>query len=471
MAISPVGSMNRSLRAVLLVVGFLLIVGIGGYLFAQRFKPQWFDREAVNEAELTTLDSAKLSVSVNNSTNGWPQWLGPTRDGRAPASPLRTDWNLTPPTVLWSLPCGGGHSSFAVVNGRVYTQDYTGGIERVLCLDATSGQQIWAHEYPVNYDGIDRNFANGPRATVSVVGNRIFSIGATGKLLAIDTPAAAGGTPVVAWGHDLLAEFDAKLPNWGFARSPFVDGSLVIVQPGGKNGMLAAFDRQTGELRWKGGNDPDGYSSPTIAVTGGVRQVIAIGGSKIVGVRLEDGAQLWGKPWATQFQGNIATPLVIDDYLFVSSSYSKGCALFRLQSDAGGVRAEQVYFRANRVMQNHHANCVYRDGYLYGYVGGDLKCVNLRKGEVVPDWEARDDANKQLAKGNLILADQYLIGLTQTGTLFLADADPKEFRFRGQVPGVLTGSKCWALPVLVDGRVYLRDDTKIVCLDVRPLQK
>lgn len=460
---------SRSRRTALVLVGFLLFVSVGGYFFAKRFKPHWFDRETVNEVELAALNSAELTVKMA-SENDWPQWLGPTRDGRSPKSPLRTDWDKNPPTVLWTMPCGGGHSSFAVVDGRVYTQDFQDGRERVVCRDANNGQLLWQSEYPVNYEGIDRNFANGPRATPTVIGNQVYTIGATGKLIAWNAP-STGGSASIAWEHDLMSEFGASVPRWGVARSPLVDGSLVIVQPGGSNGMLAAFDRQTGELRWKAGSDADGYSSPTIATVAGVRQVIAVGGSKIVSVRADNGAILWEKPWATQFQGNIATPLVIDDYVFVSSAYAKGCASFHLEPDAGGVKAEQVYFRANRVMQNHHANCVYRDGFLYGYDGGELRCVNFRRGEPVKTWEALDADNKSIEKGSVILADRHLIGLTQTGTLFLADADSTEFQFRGQLPGVLNGSKCWALPVLVDGRIYLRDDTKIVCLDVRPPTK
>jgi hypothetical protein len=126
-----------------------------------------------------------------------------------------------------------------------------------------------------------------------------------------------------------------------------------------------------------------------------------------------------------------------------------------------------VYFRKARVMQNHHSTCVHRDGYLYGYDADTLRCVDLRKGEVVEDWDAHEVSGGR-NKGCVILADKLLLGLTQSGTLFLADADPEEFRLRGKLERVLSGSECWALPVLVDGRIYLRDGTKIVCLDARP---
>src|SRR5262249_35075194 len=132
-----------------------------------------------------------------------------------------------------------------------------------------------------------------------------------------------------------------------------------------------------------------------------------------------------------------------------------------------GVRAEQVYFRKGRVMRNHHSTCVLRDESLFGYDENDLRCVDLRTGEVNEDWNART-VSGGANKGCLILADKYLLGLTQSGTVFLADANPKEFLLYGKVADVLSGSDCWAQPVLVQGRLYLRDRTKVVCLDVRP---
>ena len=155
------------------------------------------------------------------------------------------------------------------------------------------------------------------------------------------------------------------------------------------------------------------------------------------------------------------------EYVFVSSGYQKGCALLKVTADGGGAKATEVYFRKNRVMRNHHSTCVHRDGFLYGFDDNELRCVDLRKGTQVEDWVGRGADNRALAKGNVILAGDKLLGLTQTGTLFLADADTKEFRVHGEMKGVLSGQDCWALPVLVNGRVYLRDHEKVVCVDVR----
>jgi outer membrane protein assembly factor BamB len=483
------------LRRLSLVVGVLAVVAIAWYV-ANKYKPQWFDTEFVDPAQLETLQSAELRTrEAPHPDFGWPGWFGPNRDGLAPHKPIRTDWDKDPPTKVWEAPCGGGYASLAVAHGRVYTTDYSGGRERVLCLDAETGKELWHQSWDVDYTGV--GYAAGPRATPTVSNGQVFVLGATGHLVCLGKPNLPGGmaveqpqpaplpppppvnpeahgvahampAPANEWKHDLRSEFDASVPTWGFASSPLVHWGMVIVQAGGQKGSVVAFWQNTGELAWAAGSDPNGYSSPVAAGCAGVPQVIAVTGESILGVHGADGRVLWQYPWATENKGNIATPVVVGDYVFVSSGYGKGCVLLHLTRDGeDGVKAKAVYFRKGRVMQNHHSTCVYKDGFLYGYDNDVLRCVDLRKGEVIEDWNAREVSGNR-NKGCVILAGDHLIGLTQTGTVFLADADPTEFRLRGKVDDVLSGSDCWALPVLVDGRLYLRDHKKVVCLDVRP---
>ncbi len=489
---------SRGVRAVLLVLGTAVVVGLGGWLIAQRYKPQWFDVETVNQGELDALQTANLAPAPKAgpfAEFGWGQWFGQRRDGRAAPGPLRTDWDKNPPKVLWTAPCGGGYAQ-PIVNrwGEVCVFERVGGQERVRWLDAETGKERrTASAWDADYAGI--GYAAGPRATPSEFDGQVFALGATGRLVCLGSrnSVAIGGVitadPVppapppppepqqpwpplpVTWEHDLRAEFDARTPTWGFASSPLVWSGMVVAQAGGKKGSVVAFDYASGKLLWAAGTDPNGYSSPVSAVCAGVAQVIAVTGQSILGIRGSDGQVLWRHEWRTEFNGNIATPLVIGDYVFVSSGYGKGCVLLHLVRDGDGVREEVVYFRKARVMRNHHSTCVHKDGFLYGYDDDTLRCVDLRKGEVVEDWVAKDAVGSRLQKGGVILAGDHLIGLTQTGTLFLADADPTEFRFRGKVDGVLSGSDCWALPVLVDGRIYLRDNEKVVCLDARPAAK
>jgi outer membrane protein assembly factor BamB len=453
-------------RTVLLVAGVLLTLGVGAYaLYKSPRVRSWFGRDADNPAEIAKLRDAKLTVAPAAAADvGWPQWRGPMRDGRAPAGPLRTDWETNAPKPLWSAECGGGFSSLAVVGGRVYTQDRPDDQkERVLCIDVATGEKLWEHAYPADYSAMKKGYANGPRATPTVDAGRVYAVGAAGKFLCLEAPSAAG-PPKLLWEHDLLGEFRASSPDWGVACSPLIEGDLVIVQPGGKDGTVAAFDKVSGELRWKAGSNPGSYSSPVAATVGEMRVVYALTGNALLAVRAADGSMLSKYDWATptSFVGNIATPVAVDDYVFVSSAYQKGCALLRAVPDGDRLKFEEVYARNRRVMQNHHSTCVYADGYLYGFDEDRLKCVDLRRGQEKDDWEA-----VRFGKGCLILAHRHLIILTEGGDLALVEATPEEFRLIARVPSGLGKGQTWALPVLVDGRLYLRDGEKVVCLDVR----
>jgi outer membrane protein assembly factor BamB len=449
-------------RRYLLLVGLLAVLGVGTFAL---YRSGWLRRmladDTVNPAELERLGGKPLeSAPTAAPTTGWPQWRGPHRDGRAAAGPFRTDWDNNPPKVLWSSPCGGGFSSLAVVGGRVYTQDRQDGGERVFCLDAESGKLLWEHRYAADYSVMDQGYAAGPRATPTVEGNRVYAVGAVGKFVCLEPH--PGGPPRVVWERDLKAEFPGSVPQWGVACSPLIEGDLVIVQPGGRNGAVVAFDKATGEPRWTAGTNPPGYSSPVAATVGGVRVVYAFTGDALLCVRAADGTVLDSFSWPTRFSGNIATPVVVDDYVFISSAYSMGCALLRVVPHGDRVRLERVYdLRRRPPMLSHHGTVVYRDGFVYGFSGeeGRFKCVNLRTGKAKDDWEV-----ERLDKGSVILADRHLIVLTQSGTLALVEATPEEFREVGRVPKALNGRNNWALPVLADGRLFLRDDENVLCL-------
>jgi outer membrane protein assembly factor BamB len=449
-------------RRVLLLLGVLGVVGTLGYI---GYRKGWFASDSENAAEIERLRGKKLEQPpAADATAGWFQWRGPTRDGRAPTGPLRTDWDKNPPKLLWRADVGGGFSSCTVVGGRLYTQDRQGGDERVLCLDTEKGTPVWSFSYPASYSGTDATYATGPRASPTVVGDRVYTVGGAGKLLCLEVPTGAG-QPRVVWQHDLLAEFDATIPRWGVACSPLVEGDLVVVITGGKRGTVAAFERNTGELRWASGDNPAGYSSPVAATVGNRRVIFALTGDALLAVGL-DGTIHDRHAWRTDNLGNIATPLVVDDVVFISSAYGQGCALLRADPERSGVGLVKVYERRGpRAFQTHHSSSVYKDRHLFGSDGmgsARLKCVTLEDGR--EKW----DAGQEVGKGTLILADKHLIIQTERGDLCLVEANPDEFNLVAKLPRVLTGNNNWATPTLVDGRLYLRDDEKVVCYDVRP---
>jgi outer membrane protein assembly factor BamB len=462
-----------STRRVLLLVGILAILGVGGYA---AYRLGYFARDAEDTAEIAKLNARQLEVSpLPDSAGAAVGWRGVSHDGRVNAAKLRTDWDKNPPKLLWkadtlggkSSPLGGGYSSPVVVGGSLYIQDYRDGKERVLCLDADSGEYKWECSFPANYSGTDATYAIGPRATPSIDGELIYTVSGAGTLLCIekqaDKPAA------IKWQHELLKEFEGTIPRWGVACSPLLEGELVLAITGGKAGSVVAFDKKSGEVQWRAGKNPAGYSSPVAATIGGQRVIFALTGDALLAIRPSDGKVTDEYAWKTDNYGNIATPLVVDDYVFISSAYQKGCALLRAEAKGDEVRFVQVYARLGRAFQNHHSTSVYKNHHLFGFdgmIGGArLKCVDFNTGKVKEDWEATGMA---LGSGTILLADKYMIIQTEGGDLCLAEANPEEFHLVTRMKKVLSGNNNWATPALADGRLYLRDEQKVLCYDVRP---
>ncbi|HMP03481.1 MAG TPA: PQQ-binding-like beta-propeller repeat protein [Gemmatales bacterium] len=406
---------------------------------------------------LAQLEGAKLA-QPQAADSDWPQWRGPLRDGRA-TGPLRTDWADQPPREVWRQPIGGGYSSVLYVDGKLYTQDRQPDAERVLCLDPQTGRALWVHAYPVDY--ATTNYFEGPRATPTFADGRLYVVGATGQFLCLALPTEEGAVPQLLWQHDLVKEFDAPLPQWGIASSPLLVGNLVVVQPGGRKGSIVAFDKVTGQLVWTSGADPSGYSSPIAAEFDQQQQIVAFTGKRMVGLDPADGRELWSFAWSTNFDANIATPIVVENFVFLSSGYNAGCALLEIRRADQTWSAQPAYVQRNRLMRNHHSSCVLVDGFLYGFDCGPnlLTCIDLRKGE--RRWQTRD-----FAKGGVLFASGHLIVLTEDGELGLAEANPEKAVPKGKFR-VFDAAQVWALPTLVEGRLYLRSNQEIACLDLR----
>lgn len=454
-------------RSLLLVAGSLLVLVIGAFL---ALRSPWvmslFARDTDSAEEKARAGGAALKNDAPpDAASGSPEWRGAARKGVAPEQKFRTDWDKNPPKEAWRATVGGGYGSCAVVGGKLYVQDKHGAGERVLCLDAESGKPVWEFAYESGPAGNDPSFAIGPRATPTVVGNWVFAVGGAGLVHALEV---VDGKPQVRWKHDLQGEFGAPMPQWGFAGSPLVYNDLVIVMPGAKGAAVLAFDRATGATKWKSGSHKPGYSSAVVAPIGGQDTVFAFLGDALLAVRPTDGTVTDTFKFETQFGGNIATPVVVNnEYVFISASYGSGCALVRAEKVGDAVKLKAVYSNRRSGFQAHIATPVYKDKHLFGIDGlrgsGGLKCIEFATGKPVDDWEER-----KIGQASLILAGDHLIVQRDAGELCLVLADPKECKVVARVPGVLTGHNNWATPTLVAGRLYLRDEEKVVCLDVRP---
>ncbi len=418
---------------------------------------------------LKELQHAQLWVEPSTAPRNqdWPQFRGPLRDGVVRGVNLVPDWSVRKPQILWQQPCGRGFSSVSVADGRVVILDRPKGenCERIVCFDATSGDQLWALSYPANYAKLPGTGPNaGPLATPTVYDGRLYAVGALGRLTCLELD-PKGDRPTVAWEHDLIETFDGDLPDWGMAASPLVVDDLVIVQPGGSRGSIAAFDRLTGALCWASLDDGNGYTSPMLAEAGGVRQVIALTGGRLVGLRLETGEFLWHYVWRT----SMALPQVSGHYVFITCEHGEeyGCALVKLQSADNTVKVRQVFACGGKLLASHISTPVIKDGYVYGFHGSishqrgaKLTCVDLCDPSG-PRWQTDEIVNGQLLRFGDLLVVQ-----TQDGHLFLVEATPVGFRLLGEMRGLLDGRQAWAPPAAAGNRIYLRDHEKVVCVEL-----
>ncbi len=402
------------------------------------------DRFEADPEAMQRLETATLPEVERASAGDWPQWRGPYRDGVSAETGLLTQWPAEGPTVLWRADSGAGISSVSVSAGRAYTlMQYKGpdaqGKEAVVCWDAARGQELWRYAYDCDY-AFDHG--DGPRSTPTVQGGRVYAVGATGLFHCLQADTGA-----LLWKHDLLQEFHAPNLRWGVSFSPLVDGDLVYTNPGGPNGnSVVAFHAADGTVAWHSLGDHAGYSSPIITEADGKRQLLVFTGGALVSLDPQTGREDWRFPWQTDFECNIATPIAVGNYVFISSGYGKGCALL----EVGPNDVHRVY--QNNRMCNHFASSVYYRGHLYGFNDARLTCMDFRTGTI--RWK-----ESGLKKGSLLLADGHLIVLGGSGKLALVKATPERYveETSYQLP---TSKECWTVPSLAQGRLYVRATLK-----------
>ena len=379
----------------------------------------------------------------------WPQWRGPDRDGHSRETGLAKIWREEGPPELWRIEAGEGFSGVSVVGRRIFTAWRDGQSEVAVALDSRTGRELWRTRLGGVYQ---RERGDGPRATPSVDGARVYVLSGLGQLAALSVK---DGRTI--WTRDLMADLGAELPTYGFSASPLVEGNRVIVPVGGEGQALVAFNKATGEVEWSTHSDPIGYSSPVTMELAGTRQIVAVTGQSIVGISLQ-GEVLWSHPWPNDYHTNVASPIQVGkNRLFVSTSYDVGAVVLELRRNESGLEAVESW--RNRTMKNHFQDSVYHEGYLYGFDNASLKCIDALTGEA--QWRHRGG----FGKGQLLFVDKQLIVLGERGRLAVARATPEGFY--EQTSAELPTERYWTSPTLARGVLYVRNGKELFTLDLR----
>jgi outer membrane protein assembly factor BamB len=387
---------------------------------------------------------------VSAGAADWPQWRGPNRDGISAETGLMDSWPAGGPLLMWKTQgLGEGYSAFAVVGERLYTQGQQGNQEFVLAFDTSTGKLLWktasGHAY-------HESRGNGPRGTPTVAGNRLYALAADGTLLCLDT---ANGARV--WGMNVVGKFGGHVPTWGISESPLLEGDRVIVTPGGPGASVVALDKATGDLVWKSQSDPAGYSSPMTIEAGTSRTVVVFTARGAIGLDVKSGEFQWRYDKVANRTANIATPIVHDGYVFLSSDYGTGCGLLKLTPGAQGVSASEVYF--NREMKNHYSTSVLIGDYVYGFSSSILTAMKFATGAVA--WR-----NRSVGKGSITYAEGRLYALSEDGVMGLIDATPQEYREESRFEIHRGSYPTWTPPVIANGKLYLREQDNLYCYNI-----
>lgn len=392
----------------------------------------------------------------------WPQWRGPDRSNRSAEKGLFESWDEDGPPLKWTAKgLGEGYAGVSVAEGRIYTTGNLPDSQAVVSIDETTGKVLWNQS--ITDKKPDHSY-EGSRSTPTVDGERLYVVASDGKIVCLNTSDGQ-----VVWTRD-FSDWDGKMMSgWGYSESPLVDGDRVICTPGGPDAMMVALDKLTGDEIWTAGQQfagGAGYASAVVSNGGGIRQYVQLVGKGLIGVRARDGQVLWQYERVANGTANIPTPLVSGNYVFTSTAYNTGSALLQLKPNGnGGVDAEEVYWLEANKLQVKHGGMVLVDGHIYaghGNGNGLPICVEAATGEI--QWgPVRAPGSGEAA---VVYADGHVIFRREDGRVLLVRATPEAFDLVAEFTPEFQQGKSWAHPVIANGRMYLREQSKLMAYEL-----
>lgn len=402
---------------------------------------------------------------------GWPSWRGPHGDGRWQAPALAESWPKDGLKTVWSMPVGGGYAGVSVARGKVLVLDReTGPLdsktskpnpstekERLICIDADSGQQLWIHSWSQPYGKLD--YGTGPRAAATIDGKFVFVLGALGQLRCVRLEDGR-----LVWSKDLVKAYSGRPPDWGYAASPLIYRGHVIVQAGGPDGYsVIAFHRETGEVAWHSLSDEAGYAWPIPVRRRGADtdELVLWTPSHVRGIQASNGRPLWGVPYRVTYGVSIATPIFQDEIALVCG-YWEGSRAIRLGEEPGSA----TLLWEDRMLRGLMSQPLYRDGkvFLLDRQSG-IVCFELATGQ--RRW---NDGNTLTPRGRNPQAslvwtghEDQVLALNSEGELVLCRFGDDGYSEQARAKII---EPTWAHPAFAADRVYARSDAEIVCVEL-----
>lgn len=406
-------------------------------------------------------------LAYGASAADWTQYRGPNHDGSSPEK-ISTEWPASGLHKIWTVPLNDGFSTFTVGGGKAFTlvtKEVEGADQEVcLALDAATGRELWSAPLGIaQYDGggnkgtDDNNGGDGPRSTPTYDDGKVYTYSSRMVLKCMD---ASTGNQI--WAHNVIREYAGRNIHWESAASPLIDGDLVFVAGGGPGQALLAFNKRDGRAIWKGQSDLMTQSTPIAATILGQRQIIFYTQNGLVSVAPKTGAVLWRYPFRYNTSAAIS-PVVWKDMVYVSAGYGVGSGVCRISKSAGGFAATELWYKPGKALVNHWSTPVCADGFLYGIYGqaqfgrAPLQCVDLATGDV--KW-----AQPGFGPGGCTLVNREVLVLSDAGDLVLVKATPAAYTEVAR-SHVLAG-KCWNCASISNGRIYARSTRQGVSLDV-----
>jgi outer membrane protein assembly factor BamB len=444
--------MKKIWKIILIVIAALVVVTAGFFFYA---RSSIYKSEKIGGTRQNIPSETGETTGIIKGDNDWPNWRGQNYDGKSSLAGIKTDWSggleklwevnflcQGQATAAWSSPVIVGNS--LVIPGRDERHDL------IFCLHTDNGELIWKGAYEA-----EAGTAHGPgsRATPAIDSSYVYTFGRSGDLVCWQLLDGE-----LVWRQN-VNDLGGKEPSHGHSGSPLIYQDKVIVQGGG-DALFIAFNKFNGELAWKTNQGPAGFASPILFEEEGKSFLLVYHGGGLSCVDPENGQELWLAPW--EFEMNATTPAIKDDIVF-NTSFTMGGQALKFSSEFYTVLWK------NDAIAAHHSDPIIIGGYIYGYSGfsgrnkGSFNCVELKTGNVM--W-----STKEIGQGTTAYVDGHLICMDVKGNLYLVRPDPESFRLIDKMENALGEVKyqAWTVPVLANGKIYLRYLQKLICYNILP---